>query len=211
MIRILLADEHLVVREGIRRILEDHKLRVVAECGNNDEIRKEMRHHHADIVVMDPGTRSDAPQVVRQLVRDRKATARVIILVREPDDFQAARLLQAGASGYLTKNNSPQELLEAIRAVQKGARYIARTVREALALRMVQGIDSDPVKAVTPREGEVLRRIACGMPNREIAKELDISVKTVDAHRLNLLAKLGIRNNSELTRFAIKHNLVTAR
>jgi len=151
----------------------------------------------------------DGVEVTKRLLKKGvKTSLRVIILTMYADEHYAARLLRMGATGYIVKDSAPAELAEAIRTIHGGGRFISASLREALAIRFVEGLGEEPQDVLTNREFQVVRRLAMGATNREIAQELQISVKTVDAHRLNLLAKLGLRNNSELTRFAIQQGIV---
>lgn len=210
MIKIMLVDNHRLVREGIRRLLDAvEDFRVVAEAATPDEAQELTHTSRPDVLVIDMNpAEKNKEAVVHRLTKGRKTPVRVLVLSRERDDFQAAQLLVAGASGYMLKDSSPTELTDAVRTVHGGGRFVATSLRESFALRVVHGMGTDPLKAITKRETEILRRLAAGITSREIAKEFSLSTKTVDAHRLHLLSKLGLRNNSELTRFAVKSGLV---
>lgn len=212
MIKILIADDHQLVRVGIRRLLEDEKdFKVVGEAGDGKEAIEQVKKLNPDVVLMDvamPGM--DGMEATKRLVKKRKEPAKVVILTMHADEHYAARLLRMGASGYVVKDAAPAELAEAIRTVHEGKRFVSATLREALALRVVDGLGDEPMDLLTDREFQVLGRLASGATNREIAGELNVSVKTIDAHRLNLLAKLGLRNNAELTKFAMRHGVMQA-
>lgn len=212
MIKILIADDHQLVRVGIRRLLEDEKdFKVVGEAADGKEAIEQVKKLNPDVVLMDvamPGM--DGMEATKRLVKKRKEPAKVVILTMHADEHYAARLLRMGASGYVVKDAAPAELAEAIRTVHDGKRFVSATLREALALRVVDGLGDEPMDLLTDREFQVLGRLASGATNREIAGELNVSVKTIDAHRLNLLAKLGLRNNAELTKFAMRHGIMQA-
>lgn len=210
MIKILIADDHQLVRVGIRRLLEDEKdFKVVAEAADGKDALELAKKHNPDIILMDVAMPvMDGMEATKRLVKNRKNAPKVVILTMHADEHYAARLLRMGASGYVVKDAAPAELAEAIRTVFEGKRFVSATLREALALRVVDGLGEEPVDLLTDREFQVLGRLASGATNREIAAELSVSVKTIDAHRLNLLAKLGLRNNAELTRFAMRHSIV---
>lgn len=212
MIKILIVDDHQLVRVGLRRLLEDEKdLKVVGEAADGKEAIELARKLNPDVILMDVAMPiMDGMEATKRLVKKRKDPARVIILTMHADEHYAARLLRMGASGYVVKDAAPAELIEAIRTVSEGKRFVSATLREALALRVVDGLGEEPMDLLTDREFQVLGRLAAGATNREIANELSVSVKTIDAHRLNLLAKLGLRNNAELAKFAMRHNIVQA-
>ncbi|HPU25187.1 MAG TPA: response regulator transcription factor [Phycisphaerae bacterium] len=210
MIKILIADDHQLVRVGIRRLLEDEKdFKVIGEAADGKEAVELAKKLNPDVILMDvamPGM--DGMEATKRLVKKRKDPAKVVILTMHADEHYAARLLRMGASGYVVKDAAPAELAEAIRTVNDGKRFVSATLREALALRVVDGLGDEPMDLLTDREFQVLGRLASGATNREIAAELNVCVKTIDAHRLNLLAKLGLRNNAELTKFAMRHGVV---
>lgn len=212
MIKILIADDHQLVRVGIRRLLEDEKdFKVVGEAADGKDAIEQVKKLNPDVILMDvamPGM--DGMEATKRLVKKRKDPAKIVILTMHSDEHYAARLLRMGASGYVVKDAAPAELAEAIRTVNDGKRFVSASLREALALRVVDGLGEEPMDLLTDREFQVLGRLASGATNREIAAELSVSVKTIDAHRLNLLAKLGLRNNAELTKFAMRHGIVQA-
>lgn len=210
MIKILIADDHQLVRVGIRRLLEEEKdFKVVGEAADGKDAVELTKKLNPDVILMDvamPGM--DGMEATKRLVKKRKEPSKIVILTMHADEHYAARLLRMGASGYVVKDAAPAELAEAIRTVNDGKRFVSATLREALALRVVDGLGDEPMDLLTDREFQVLGRLASGATNREIAAELNVSVKTIDAHRLNLLAKLGLRNNAELTKFAMRHGVV---
>jgi two-component system, NarL family, invasion response regulator UvrY len=210
MIKILIADDHQLVRVGIRRLLEDEKdFKVVGEAADGKDAIELTKKLNPDVVLMDvamPGM--DGMEATKRLVKKRKEPAKIVILTMHADEHYAARLLRMGACGYVVKDAAPAELAEAIRTVNDGKRFVSAALREALALRVVDGLGDEPMDLLTDREFQVLGRLASGANNREIAGELNVSVKTIDAHRLNLLAKLGLRNNAELTKFAMRHGVL---
>jgi len=211
MITILIVDDHPIVRDGIRHTLEDESdFRVVAEASSGEEALERIQETDPDVVLLDiamPGM--DGFETTKRLMETkRKQPVRVVILTMYADEHYAVRLIRMGALGYVVKDSAHEELPEAIRAVQAGRRFVSASVREALALRHLDGLEENRLESLTDREFQVTRRLASGVTNREIAKELSLSVKTVDAHRLRILAKLGLRNNAELTRFAIREGII---
>jgi len=210
MIKILLVEDHRLVRAAVRRLLEDEKgFQIVAEAANGKEALEQYAKHKPDVVLMDMTMPElDGIEATRRLTKRQKNPAKVIIFTMHADEHSAARMLRMGALGYVVKDAAPEELMQAIKAVHAGQRFVSGSLRDALALRVVDGMGEEPADVLTDREFQVLGRLAAGANNREIAAELNVSVKTIDAHRLNLLSKLGIRNNAELTRFAMQQGIL---
>ena len=212
MIRILLADDHGIVRDGLRRIVEESGgIEVVAETADGREAIALAREHQPDVAVIDismPGL--DGLEVTSQLAH-YLPTLPVLILTMHEEDQYVVRAIQAGAKGYITKQSAPEQLVNAIRRLNDGGRYLTETAAESLALRVAKGARAaSPLDSLSQRELQVLRRLAMGHTNREIASAYGISIKTVDTYRFRLLKKLALRNNAELSRFAIQNNLIEA-
>ena len=213
MIHVLLADDHALVRAGLRRIVDACRdMRVVAEADDGAEAIQRIDEVKPDVVVVDIAMpRVDGLEVINRL-RASHPNLPVVVLTMHREEPYVVRAIEAGAMGYVTKQSAPEELVAAIRRVIGGRHYVTSQVAEALALRTAQGCRRacSPVSALSLRELQVLRRLALGATNKEIARDFHISVKTVDTHRLRVLKKLGLRNNAELSRFAIQNNLTTA-
>ncbi len=212
--RVLLADDHAMVRRGLRHVLDSQPdLRVVAEVGDGREAVEEALREEVDLVVLDVAMpRMTGLQAARELSRRRPGT-RVLILSMHDNEQYFFEALRAGASGYVLKSAADRYLVEACRAVMRGEPFIyppavRGIVRDLLERGLAEG-ESD-VSLLTPREGEVVKLIAEGQTNREIAAELTISEKTVERHRANILGKLGMRDRVELTRYAIRRGLIEA-
>jgi DNA-binding NarL/FixJ family response regulator len=212
MIRVLLADDHSIVRAGLRRLVEESgDMEVVAEASDGREAIRLIQEAAPDVAVIDismPGL--DGLEVVSQL-HTRSPDLPILILTMHEEAQYVVRAIQAGARGYITKQAAPEQLVGAIRRLQEGGRYLTDKASEALALRIAKGSCSkSPLETLSMREMQVLRRLALGDTNRDIARAYHISIKTVDTYRARLLKKLGLRNNAELSRFAIQNNLVEA-
>ncbi|MCL5966395.1 MAG: response regulator transcription factor [Deltaproteobacteria bacterium] len=210
MIRVLLADDHDIVRAGLRRLVEGAgDMAVVAEAAEGREAIRKARGTAPDVAVVDismPGL--DGLEVIREL-RSALPGLPVLVLTMHEEEQFVVRAVGAGAMGYLTKRSAADQLLSAIRKLHAGGRFLGDAAAEALAARVARGADSDsPLDALSNREIQVLRGIALGRSNREIAEAYGISVKTVDTYRLRLLRKLRLRNNAELARFAIQNRIV---
>jgi DNA-binding NarL/FixJ family response regulator len=208
MIKILLADDHSIVRAGLRRIIEESgEMEIIAEAADGMEAVRKAREQLPDVAVIDISMPNwDGLEVVSRL-RDDYPKLPILILTMHEEGQYVVRAIEAGAMGYITKQSAPEQLVKAIRKVYAGHRYLTEEAAEALALRVAKGGRS-PLDTLSMRELQVLRRLALGHTNREIAKAYHISIKTVDTYRSRLLKKLDLRNNAELSRFAIQNGLI---
>ena len=211
-IRILLADDHTLVRRGVRLILESAPgLKVVAEAGDGAEAVALGRTHEVDLAVLDVAMpRMTGIQAARELSR-RSPDLRILMLSMYDNEQYFFESLKAGASGYVLKSVADQDLLHACRAAIRGELFIYPGVISTLMrshLERLRRGESPPANLLTPREDEVLKLIAEGHPSKSIADVLTISLKTVEHHRANILQKLGMRDRTELTRYAIRAGLV---
>ena len=210
MIKVLLADDHSIVRAGLRRIVEESgDMEVIAEAADGRETIRLVRKTAPDVAVIDismPGL--DGLEVVSQLHGDCPDLPILILTMHEEGQY-VVRAIQAGAMGYMTKQSAPEQLLKAIRKIHAGSRYLTDGAAETLALRIAKGTgEQSPLDSLSMRELQVLRRLAMGHTNREIAAAYSISIKTVDTYRARLLKKLNLRNNAELSRFAMQNRLI---
>lgn len=210
--RILLADDHALVRSGLRLILDaEPDLQVVAEAADGHEALTALDRTPADLAILDIAMpRMTGLQAAREMNR-RHPHVRILVLSMYDNEQYFFEALKAGASGYVLKSVADRDLIEACRATMRGEPFlyagaITALIRDFL-LRVQQG-DSLPEAILTPREEEILKLIAEGQSGREIANTLTISAKTVDRHRTNILAKLGLRDRLALTRYAIRAGLV---
>ena len=211
MIRVLLADDHSIVRAGLRRIVEESgDMEVVAEAADGSEAIRKTHESRPDVAVIDismPGM--DGLEVLSQ-IGSYYPKLPVIVLTMHEEEQYVVRAVEAGAMGYVTKKSAPEQLVDAIREVYKGVRYLSREAAESLAIRVGRGLlGQTPLDSLSTRELQVLKRLALGRTNREIADDYNISVKTVDTYRYRLLKKLNLRNNADLSRFAIQNGLIT--
>ena len=210
MIRVLLADDHSIVRAGLRRIVEESgDMEVIAEASDGREAIRLVHDELPDVAVIDismPGL--DGLEVVSQVQRHYPELPILILTMHEEGQY-VVRAIQAGARGYITKQSAPEQLVRAIRKVFSGSRYLTDEAAEALALQVARGSrEQSPLDSLSMRELQVLRRLAMGHTNREIASAYGISIKTVDTYRSRLLKKLNLRNNAEISRFAIQNKLI---
>lgn len=210
MIRVLLADDHRIVRAGLRRIVEETEdMEVMAEANNGREAVQLVCQNPPDVAVIDISMPDiDGLEITSQLLTHFPHLPILILTMHEEEQYMV-RAIEAGARGYITKKSAPEQLVIAIRKVHAGLRYITEEAAETLALRVAQKSQGGSLlDSLSTRELQVLRRLALGHTNREIAASYCISVKTVDTYRYRLLKKLNLRNNAELARFAVQNRLV---
>jgi two-component system, NarL family, invasion response regulator UvrY len=209
MLRILVADDHPVVRQGIMRIIEDTPdMSVAGEAENGIEVLKQVKEKDFDLVLLDismPGR--DGLEIVRELKKLKPKLA-ILILTMHPEKYYGLRMLQAGASGYLTKQNAPFELIEAIRKVSAGGMYISNSLAELLVSSKKSGEGKPEHAALSDREYQIMYKIATGKKVKDIAEELCISVKTIHVHRRHILEKMNMTSNAEIIHYAIQHGLL---
>jgi two-component system invasion response regulator UvrY len=210
LIKVLLADDHGMVRAGLRSLIEETgDMEVVAEAADGRQAISLALTHPVDVAVIDismPGT--DGLEVINQLQAQRPELPILMLTMHEEEQY-VVRSISSGAKGYITKRSAPEQLVTAIRQVHQGGMYLSQEASELLALRVARGERGDsPLDSLSNREVQVLRALALGQTNREIAESFHISVKTVDTYRFRLLKKLNLRNNADLSRFAIQHGLV---
>jgi two-component system invasion response regulator UvrY len=209
VLRILIADDHPVFRRGLKQIIEEASdLVVAAEAANGAEALREARAGDYDVVLLDITMPvKNGVDVLSQLKHDRPALP-VLMLSMHPEEQYAVRALRAGASGYLTKESAPEELVAAIRKVSAGGRYVSASLAEHLASIVQSAAESPPHETLSRREYQVMCLIAAGKTVSEVARELSLSVKTVSTYRARILEKLQMKNNAELMRYATQNQLV---
>jgi two-component system, NarL family, invasion response regulator UvrY len=209
MTRILIADDHAIVRKGLVQILtEVPDTYVIDEAGSGEEALDKALNSDYDLVLLDiamPGT--SGLDVLREL-NERKPELHVLMLSMHPEEQYALRALRFGASGYLTKGSAPDELVDAIRRVLAGGRYVSSSLAEKLAFGEISGAEKQIHESLSPREHEVMIQIASGNTLSGIARDMSLSAKTVGTFRARLLRKMKMKSNAELTHYVIKNNLL---
>lgn len=206
MIRILLAEDHQLVREGIKLLVANQAdMEVVAEAGDGREAIRLAEQLRPDVILMDISMPGMNGLEATSSITSAWPEARVLALTRHSDEGFLQRLLSAGAAGYVLKQSAPSELLSAVRAVASGRNYldpaIAGKVMEGYT--HLRGRSGEPRAEPTEREAEVLRLTARGYTNKEIASQLDISVKTVETHKANVMRKLDMHGRTDIVRYAL--------
>lgn len=208
MIRIVIADDHAIVREGLKRIIASaDDMTVVGEAADGTAVMQQVRGLDFDVLVLDLSMPGRSGMELIKLVRSEKPKLRILVLSMHQELQYAVRAIKSGASGYLTKESAPLQLLQVLRKIAAGGAFISSDVAEQLALGSMLGSASAAHEKLSDREFEVFRLIAAGMSVTDIAARLNLSAKTISTHKANLMQKMGLNNQSELIRYAIKHGV----
>ncbi|MFQ1631802.1 UvrY/SirA/GacA family response regulator transcription factor [Aeromonas veronii] len=211
MINVFLVDDHELVRTGIRRILEDVRgIKVVGEAQSGETVVTFCRQHHPDVILMDmnmPGI--GGLEATRKILRIRP-DVRIIVLTIHSENPFPTKVMQAGAAGYLTKGAAPDEMIQAIRLVHSGQRYISPEIAQQMALSQFASADENPFKSLSERELQIMMMITKGQKVTDISEQLNLSPKTVNSYRYRLFSKLGINGDVELTHLAIRYGMLDA-
>ncbi len=208
MTRVLLADDHSIMREGIKQILaKTDDLEVCGEAANGIEAMEQLRRADFDIIILDmsmPGR--SGVELIRQIKAEHPKLS-ILVLTMHAEEQYAVRVVRAGASGYLTKESVASQLVEATRKVARGGHYVSASVMERLAFADKSSNSKDPHLLLSDREFEVFRCIVAGTSVSDIAQKLHLSVKTVSTHKTRILEKMQMQGTADLVRYAIKHRL----
>ena len=209
MIRLAIADDHPIVRQGLRRIASDDAgITVTGEAATASELFRLLRAAPADVVLLDvsmPG--ATFVETLREL-REKHPSVKVLVLSAHPEDQWAMRALRAGAAGYLTKDHSPEQLVQAVRKVARGGKYVSESMAEKLAGMLDDGTARAPHERLSDREFEVLRALGSGLMVKEVAAQLRLSAKTVSTYRARVLEKMGLESKADLVRYVTNHQLL---
>lgn len=209
MIRILIADDHPVVRQGLRQILaEESDMLVADEAKDGFEALEKMRKKEYDVVLLDISMPGPGGLDVLREIRKRKPGFPVLMLSIHEEEHYALSALRAGARGYLTKSGAPEELVTAVRKVVNGKKYVCPALAEKLLIYADAGFEKPLHAGLSSREYEVFRLIAAGRTVTEVSRKLFLSPKTVSTYRARVLAKMGMKNNAEIMRYAVDNRLV---
>ena len=208
MIRVMIADDHAIVRKGMRLIVADQPgIEICGEAGDYGELMRLLRTGACDVLLLDIGMPGKNGIDILKIVREQHPDTRVLILSMYPEDQYAIRALKAGALGYLTKDSAPERLVEAIQTVARGRRYITASIADMLASHLTGHGDAPPHERLSDREFQTMRLIASGQQLSQIAETLSLSPKTISVYRARVLEKMGLKNNSEITHYALKNGL----
>jgi two-component system response regulator NreC len=207
MLRILLVDDHETVREGIKLLINSQTdMEVIGEAANGEIAVKKTVELNPDVVVMDVSMPELNGMKATKRIKTNSPHVKVLILTRHTDDGYLQQLIQAGASGYVLKQSSPSQLLSAVRVVGEDKSFLDPTLTEKVMggyIRQSTALAGASKVHLTDREAKIIRLIAWGYSNKEIADHLQVSVKTVEAHKANSMKKLGITNRTDIVRYAI--------
>ncbi|HXC62222.1 MAG TPA: response regulator transcription factor [Nitrospiria bacterium] len=209
MIKILIADDHAIVRKGLKQILaETTDIIVAGEAHNGQEVLNKVRTGDWDVVVLDitmPGT--SGLDILKEMKNDHPKLPVLVLSIHSEDQY-AVRVLKAGASGYLTKESAPDELVKAIRKVSTGGKYVSAYTAEMLAYDLDRNSEKPPHEFLSDREYQVLCLLCLGKTVKEIAKEKSLSIKTISTYRTRILEKTKMKTNAELIHYGIRNRLV---
>ena len=208
MIRIVIADDHAIVREGLKRIVSSvDGMEVAGEAADGNEVMQRVRELAFEVLMLDLSMPGRSGMELIKLVRAEKPKLRILVLSMHQELQYAVRAIKSGASGYLTKESAPAQLEQALRKIAAGGAFISAEVAEQLALGAMPGSEASPQENLSNREFEVFRLLVDGATVTDIAGRLNVSVKTVSTHKANLMQKIGVTNQSELIRYALRHGL----
>jgi DNA-binding NarL/FixJ family response regulator len=210
MIRVLIADDHPVVRRGLKTILKDATdIKVEGEAGDGLEVMDMIREGDYDVIVMDiTMPRLDGIEAIGRIKAEKPDLA-ILVLSMNPEEVFGMRALKLGASGYLSKDSAPEQLISAIRKVSSGKVFISPVLAESLAMNVSKGSPKLPHELLSDREYQIMIMLAQGKALKEIAAELSLSVKTVSTHRTHILEKLKIENNAQIVTYALQNRLLS--
>ncbi len=209
MINILIADDHAIVRQGLKQIIADQTdMRVGGEADNGIAALELLRKQNWDIAVIDISMPGRGGLDILKEIKSERPKLPLLVLSMHPEDQYALRALKAGAAGYITKESAPEELVTAIRKILSGRKYVSQSLAEKMADEIVGGSEKPLHEQLSNRELQVLCMIASGKTVSEIGKELSLSVKTISTYRARILEKMNMKNNAELTHYAITSKLV---
>jgi two-component system, NarL family, invasion response regulator UvrY len=208
-IRVLIADDHAILRRGLRDIIEETEdIRVVGEAESSAETLKNVRAQRCDVVLLDISMPDRNGIDTLGIIKKEHPGVAVLMLSTYPENQYAIRALRAGASGYLTKQSAPAQLVSAIRQVALGKKFVTPAVAEELARNVGQDPDRPPHELLSNREYQTMRLIATGRTVSEIAQQLSLSVKTVSVYRARILQKLGVTSTAAIAHYAITNKLI---
>jgi two-component system invasion response regulator UvrY len=209
MIKILIADDHAVVRRGLREILtETSDMLVGGEAATAPEVRQLVREQRWDVVVLDLNMPGGSGLELLGELRRESPGVRVLVLTVSQENQYAVRAIRAGAAGFLTKESAPEKLIEAVRKIAAGGRYVSPELGETLASLVAGEAEGAPHERLSDQEFEVFKMLASGRTVSQVAQELALSVKTVSTHRTRILKKMEMNTNAELTHYAVKNHIV---
>lgn len=209
MIKLLIADDHKIVREGLRVIINrTTDIRVIDEAKNGNEVLGKVEETNYDVILLDISMPGRSGLDILKQLRQEKPHIQVLILSMHSEEEFAVRAMKTGAAGYLVKDTASKDLIEAIRKVSMGLKYVTPSLAEKLALEIEMGNETPHHSKLSNREYEVMRMISSGKKNKEIAEEIFVSPKTVSSYKKRILDKMGMKTSAQLTEYAIRNGLI---
>lgn len=210
MIELIIADDHAILRTGIKTIISSTgDIKITEEASSGEELLMKLLKKTYDLVILDLSMPGQGGLYTLGEIKHQNPEIPVLVLSVHPEEQIAERVIKAGAAGYLNKETAPDELIKAIRHILSGRKYISQRLAEKLAFNLEFGNESKPHESLSDREFQVLLNISKGLTLTEIANQLNLSVKTISTYRTRVLEKMKMKNNSELTYYAIENNLLT--
>ncbi len=210
LVDVIIADDHLLIREGLKKLLAgEADLKLVAEARDAEEVLDVVERTEGDVLVLDITMPGASGLELIQRVREKKPDLGILILSMHPERLFAMRALRMGASGYISKEEAADELMNAIRKVAAGRKYISEELAEQLASKLDEEWDRPPHQSLSDRELQVFRMIAEGKTVAQIAEILYLSKSTVNTYRSRILKKMGMTSNAEVIHYAIRNNLIS--
>ncbi len=209
MPKVLIADDHPIVRTGLKQIIADEPdIQIIGEASNGSEVLEFLMKNPCDLVLLDLAMPKRTGLDVINEIRQIQPHIAILVLSIYPEEQYAVRALRAGASGYLTKASAPNELIKAMRKVLSGGKYISISLAEILASEIDQHTPQQPHERLSDREYQVMLMLAAGKTVTEVAQDLNLSVKTISTYRARILEKMNMKNNAQLTFYAVENHLI---
>ncbi|HPX50141.1 MAG TPA: response regulator transcription factor [Deltaproteobacteria bacterium] len=209
MPKVLIADDHPIVRTGLKQIIaEEPDIKIIGEASDGNEVLEFLRKEPCDLVLLDLAMPKRSGLEIISEIRQIRPNTAILVLSIYPEDQYAVRALRAGASGYLTKASAPNELIKAMRKVLNGGKYISMSLAEILASEIDQHTQQQPHERLSDREYQVMLMLAAGKTVTEVSRELNLSVKTISTYRARILEKMNMKNNAQMTFYAVENHLL---
>jgi len=208
-LKIVIVDDHELIREGLKKVIaRESDIEVMGEASNSDELFELLDKHEVDIVLLDISMPGRSGIDIITDIKIQAPNTKILMHTMHPEDRFAVQALRAGASGYITKNNASKSLVEALRKICDGRKYISSSLAEQLATELEINYEKPLHESLSTREFEVMRLIAQGKAVRDIAEVLSISANTVSSYRSRILEKMRMKTNAEIIRYAVENNLL---
>ncbi len=208
-LRILIADDHAIFREGLKQVIATTaNMGVADEVADGRDVLARIRENEYDMLILDISLPGRSGLDILPEIKALRPKLPVLILSMHPEEQYALRAMKSGASGYLTKGSSSQELVDALYKISMGKKYVSESLAETLASRLATDGDGPLHERLSDREFQVMGMIAAGFPPKRIADDLMVGIKTVNTYRARILQKMGMKCNADLVRYAVQHNLI---